>query len=174
MPRGEISQEAFAVIREAMAREKVAGLARIVLSSRERPFLVEPAGRGLRGITLRFAQDVRPEQDFFEGIPSMKLPAEMMKLAQHIIKRKLAEFDSAMLVDHYRATLVRILKKKQGKRVAPTPAAPSRENVISLMDALRRSIAAQEKPKKRLAARRASAKRRTRESARAARGISGA
>jgi DNA end-binding protein Ku len=35
-----IGQEAFAVIREAMSREKVVGLARVVLSSRERPMLV--------------------------------------------------------------------------------------------------------------------------------------
>ena len=39
VPRGEISQELFAVIRDAMSREGVAGLARVVLSSRERPLL---------------------------------------------------------------------------------------------------------------------------------------
>lgn len=170
-PRGDISQEAFAVIRDAMAREKVAGLARIVLASRERPFLVEPMGRGLRGITLRFAQDLRPEHEFFEGIPSIKLPDEMMKLARHIIRTKSGEFDAAMLEDRYRTELLRILRKKQGNRAASAPSAtPSRENVINLMDALRRSVAAQDKRKKAPATRRASAKRRTRESARAARG----
>jgi DNA end-binding protein Ku len=74
--RGEISQEAFAVIRDAMALEKAVGLARIILSSRERPFLVETIGSGLRGITLRFAQDVRPEHEFFEGHPSVQLPGK--------------------------------------------------------------------------------------------------
>jgi DNA end-binding protein Ku len=168
-PRGEISQETFAVIRDAMAREKVAGVARVVLSSRERPFLVEPMGRGLRGITLRFAQEVRPEQDFFEGIASIKLPAEMMKLAEHLIRTKAAKFDPAILEDHYRTALVRILKRRQGKRANPTPAAaPSRENVVNLMDALKRSIAAH--PKKSPATRRASAKRQPRKSTRAARG----
>jgi DNA end-binding protein Ku len=39
---------------------------------------------------------------------------------------------------------VRILRKKQAKRPAHAPAIkPSRENVVSLMDALQRSIAAQ-------------------------------
>jgi non-homologous end joining protein Ku len=74
----------------------------------------------------------------------MKLPAEMMKLAQHIIRTKSTEFDPSMLEDHYRAALVRILRKKQVKR--PThgpPVKPSQENVINLMDALRRSIAAE-------------------------------
>jgi non-homologous end joining protein Ku len=92
-PRGEVGQEAFAVIRDAMTREKVAGLARIILSSRERPFLVEPMGLGLWGVTLRFTQEVRPEEDYFGEIPLMKLPAQMMKLAQHIIRSKAATFD---------------------------------------------------------------------------------
>lgn len=171
VPRGDISQEAFAVIRDAMAREKVAGLARVILSSRERPILVEPMGRGLRGIALRFAQDVRPEQDYFEAIPSLKLPSEMMKLAQHIIRTRKVDFDPAMLEDHYRTALVRILRNKQSKRAAPAPAAvPSRQNVIDLRDALRRSIAAQDAPKKSRTGRRVSEKRRTREPKRKVRG----
>src|SRR3954454_13760059 len=144
VPREEIGQESFAVIRDAMSREGVIGLARVVLSSRERPFLVEPMGTGLRGVTLRFSNEVRSAEDYFREIPQMKLPAEMMKLAQHIIRTKSGEFDSSMLEDHYRSALVRILRKKQVKR--PThgpPVKPSQENVINLMDALRRSIAAE-------------------------------
>jgi DNA end-binding protein Ku len=45
----------------------------------------------------------------------MKLPAEMVKLAQHIIETKSAEFDPAMLEDHYRNALVRILRKNAGR-----------------------------------------------------------
>jgi hypothetical protein len=54
----------------------------VVLSSRERPFLVEPMGSGLRGVTLRFAHEVRGEADYFSDIPQMKLPTEMMKLTR--------------------------------------------------------------------------------------------
>ena len=79
----------------------------------------------------------------------IKLPAEMMKLAQHIIQSKAAEFDASMLEDQYRAALMRILQRKQAKRAAPAPAAaPSSENVINLMEALRRSMAAEDLPKK--------------------------
>jgi Ku protein len=148
IPREEISQESFAVIRDAMSREAVVGLARVVLSSRERPFLLEPTGRGLRGVTLRFAHEVRNESEYFSEIPEMKLPPEMMKLAQHIIQTKSADFDPAMLEDHYRSALARIMRKKQAKRPAQVPAVkPSRENVVNLMDALRRSVAA-ERPAK--------------------------
>jgi Ku protein len=148
LPREEISQESFAVIRDAMSREAVSGLARIVLSSRERPLLLEPMGRGLRGVTLRFTHEVRNESEYFSEIPKMKLPPEMMKLAQHIIRTKSADFDASMLEDHYRSALVRILRKKQAKHPAKIPPVkPSRENVVNLMDALRRSLAAERVPK---------------------------
>jgi DNA end-binding protein Ku len=144
VPREEIGQESFAVIRDAMSREGLIGLARIVLSSRERPFLVERMGAGLRGVTLRFSHEVRGAEDYFGAIPQIKLPAEMMKLAQHIIRSKAAEFHPSMLEDHYRRALLGILRKKQAKRTAHRPAVkPSQENVVNLMDALRRSIAAE-------------------------------
>jgi DNA end-binding protein Ku len=163
VPRDAIGQEAFAVIREAMRSNKVDGLARVVLSSRERPMLVAAMDNGLCGVTLRFAHEVRKQQEYFSTIPEMKLPAEMVKLAQHIIETKSAAFDPAMLEDHYRNALVRILRKKQAKMPAPlAPVAPSRENVINLMDALRRSIAAEPPAKKPAAASKAArAKRRS-------------
>ncbi len=96
-------------------------------------------------------------------IPEMKLPTEMVKLAQHIIQTKSGAFDPARLEDHYRSALVRILRKKQTKMPAPPePVAPSRENVINLMDALRRSIAVEPPGKKPAAASKAArAKRRS-------------
>jgi DNA end-binding protein Ku len=154
VPREEISQESFAVIRDGMRREGVIALARVVLSSRERHFLVEPMGQGLRGVTLRFAHEVREADDYFSEIPEMKLPAEMMKLAHHIIQTKSDKFDPSMLEDHYRSALVRILRKKQPKlRVHAGAVKPSRDNVVNLMDALQRSVAA-ERPAKSAARRR--------------------
>jgi DNA end-binding protein Ku len=163
VPRDAIGQEEFAVIRDAMSRENVAGLARVVLSSRERPMLVAVMGNGLFGVTLRFAHEVRKQDEYFSVIPEIKLPAEMVKLARHIIETKSAAFDPAILEDHYRNALVRILRKKQAKMPAPpAPVAPSRENVINLMDALRRSIAAEPSAKKPAAASKAArVKRRT-------------
>src|SRR3954467_5934589 len=93
---------------------------------------------------LRFSKEVRSSEHYFSEIPEMKLPPEMMKLAQHIIRTKSADFDPSMLEDHYRRALVGILRRKQAKRPAKSPPVkPSRENVVNLMDALRRSLAAE-------------------------------
>ena len=68
-PRNLVGQEAYAVIRDAMREQGLMGLGRVVLASRERPILVEPMGRGLRGTTLRFAHEIRSEEDYFRDIP---------------------------------------------------------------------------------------------------------
>ena len=142
VPREPVGQEPFAVIRDAMRSKKMVGLGRVILSSRERPILLEPMGNGLRAITLRFAHEIRSEADYFDEIPEMILPRETMKLAEHIIDTKSGDFDPAMLEDHYSATLVHILRKKQAKMPAAAgPVTPSRENVVDLMEALKRSIA---------------------------------
>lgn len=149
VPREPVGQEAFAVIRDAMRAKGVVGMARVVLSSRERPLLIEPMGNGLRGLTLRFAHEIRPEAEYFGDIPELVLPPEMVKLAEHIIGTKAEDFDPAILEDHYRNALVQMLREKQKQVPAQTgPVKPSAENVVSLMDALRRSLAAERAPAK--------------------------
>jgi Ku protein len=144
VPHGPVADEAFAVIREAMAGKQVAGLGHVILSSRERPIAIQPLGLGLQGMTLRYPYEVRSEAEYFEDIAPLKLPPEMLDLARHIVGTMQAEFDPAMLNDRERAAVVDLLKDKQHaagvsetRRTAPSP-----ENVINLMDALKRSLAA--------------------------------
>ena len=102
-------------------------------------------GNGLRGVTLRFNHEVRDAAEYFAEIPEMVLPDEMLRLAEHIIETKAADFDPAVLEDHYRNAMVHMLRQKQAHR-APShtgPVKPSRENVVSIMDALKRSLAAE-------------------------------
>ena len=87
-------------------------------------------------------------------IPDVKVEPDMLKLAQHILQSKTTDFDLSQFVDHYEEAVVAMLKKKQaGITVSRARATPRPQNVVNLMDALRRSIA-QEKvasapPKKR-------------------------
>ena len=137
----------FAVIRDVMSCEDVIGLARIVLSSRERPFLVEPMGAGLRGVTLRFSHEVRDARDYFsESANETSGRNDEPRAAHH--QDEVGGIRLSMLEDHYRRALVRILREKQAKYPAHVPAVkPSQENVFNLMDALRRSIAAEPRAK---------------------------
>jgi DNA end-binding protein Ku len=141
VPEDKVGQEAFAVIRDAMKRKNMVGLGRVVLSRRERIVMLESFEKGLMATTLRYAYEIRDAGPYFEDIPTIKLPGEMVELAGHILETKAGHFDPAEFQDRYETAVVEMLKQKQAgmppKKEAP--AAP-RPQVINLMEALRRSI----------------------------------
>lgn len=144
-PSDKVSQDAFAVIRDALAARKKAGLARIVLYRRERPVVIEPLGKGMVLTTLRYDSTVRQPATVFDEIEAVKTDKEMIDLAVHIIDKKPARFDPSNFVDKYDAALLELIRAKKAGRKAPKPkpvAKPS--NVVNLFDALKKSLAADE------------------------------
>jgi DNA end-binding protein Ku len=142
-PSDNVGEEAFAVIRDAMRGKGVVALGRIVLNKRERVIALEPLGKGILGTTLHYAYEVRKAEDYFDDIKDIKVEAEMLKLAEHILESKTADFDPAGFEDRYENALVEMLRTKQAGFKPPKgkekPAAPT--NVVNLMEALRKSIA---------------------------------
>jgi len=151
-PADKVSEEAFAVIREALATKKMAGLARIVLYRRERPVVIEPLGKGMLLTTLRYDNTVRKPETVFEEIKDVKIDEEMIDLATHIIDRKKTKFDPTKFEDHYENALLELIRaKKAGRKPPVVKAAPKPSNVVNLFDALKKSLAsegdAEEQPK---------------------------
>lgn len=141
-PADEVSEEAFAVIRDAMEDKKMAGLARIVLYRRERPVVIEPRDEGMLLTTLRYDKTVRQADDIFDGLKDVKLDKDMVDLAAGIIDRKKMKFDPSKFEDKYEDALMDLIEaKKKGKK--PPTAKPSSQpsNVVNLFDALKKSLA---------------------------------
>jgi DNA end-binding protein Ku len=144
-PDGQVGQDAFAVIRDTIGKMNMVALGRVVLTRREHVIALEPRGRGLLGMTLRYPYEVRDEQPYFEDIPELKLPKDMMDLAGHIVSNKSGHFDPSHFEDRYENALIDLLKKKQaGEKITPVRGAPP-PHVVNLMDALRASINADKK-----------------------------
>jgi DNA end-binding protein Ku len=142
-PTDQVGQEAFSVIRDAMREKKMVGLARVVLTRREHVVMLEPFDKGLLATTLRYPYELRESQEYFEDIPDLKMPAEMKKLAAHIVETKAGHFEPKGFVDHYEKALVELLKQKEaGKPVETVGEEQAAPRVINLMDALRASIKA--------------------------------
>jgi DNA end-binding protein Ku len=142
-PVDRVAQEAFAIIREAMRKKEVVGIARVVLQKRERIVMLEPLGKGMLGTTLHYAYQVRSEGAAFEDIADIELQKEMLDLAVHIIETKKAKFDVSRYEDRYENALIDLVKAKQGGREVRPVETPQPSNVINLMDALRRSVASE-------------------------------
>jgi DNA end-binding protein Ku len=141
-PADNVSEDAFAVIRDAMAAKKKAGLARIVLYRRERPVVIEPLGKGMVLTTLRYDNTVRQPDTVFDEIKAVKTDKEMIELAQHIIDKKQAKFDPSTFDDKYEDALLELIRaKKAGKKAPKVKAAAKPSNVVNLFDALKKSLA---------------------------------
>ena len=140
VPQDDVAQEAFAVIREAMKKEDLAGLARVVIYRREHLLLLRPRGKGLLATALRYKTEVRDEENYFDEIPSVKVAPDMLKLAVHILDSKKGHFEPAKFEDRYESALQELIKAKRAGKAPPSLAEPKPSNVINLMDALRRSV----------------------------------
>jgi len=142
-PDGELAAQTFRVIGEAMARKNKVGLGRVTISSRERPVLVEPRDNGLLMSTIRSSDEVRPAE--FGPQAKGEIDADMVAIAESIIERRSGAFDPADFRDRYQDALRELVAEKtKGQVVTPREVAEP-PKVINLMDALKRSLAQEEK-----------------------------
>ena len=140
VPGDDVGLEAFAVIRKAMEKENLVGLARVVLHRRERLLMLQPRGRGLLATALRYRNEVRDESDYLDDIPNTRVPGDMLDLAVHILKSKVGTFAPDTFEDRYETALKKLIAAKRAGKELPSAPEPKESNVIDLMEALRRSV----------------------------------
>jgi DNA end-binding protein Ku len=141
VPDGKVGHDAFAVIRETIRTMEKVAIGRVVLTNREHIIALEPLGKGLMGTLLRYPYEVRDEKNYFDDIQDMKVTKDMLDLAKHIVEQKSASFEPDNFEDHYEEALVELInKKRSGVPIAAKAAPKKNDNVISLMDALKRSL----------------------------------
>src|SRR5499433_691515 len=142
VPDGKVGHDAFAVIRETIKTMNKVAIGRVVLTNREHIIALEPLGKGLMGTLLRYPYEVRSENEYFDDVQDVKLTKDMLDLAKHIVEQKAGSFEPEQFEDHYETALIDLInKKRNGVKIAPKAAPKSSGNVISLMDALKKSLA---------------------------------
>jgi DNA end-binding protein Ku len=140
-PEDKVGQDAFAVIRDAMKKKKMVGIAREVMARRERIMMLEAFGKGIMGTTLHYPYGIRSDEAVFEEIPEMKLPDQTIGLADDIIDKMTGEFEPDKFEDRYEDAMIALIRSKQEGLPAPKEKPAARPaNVVNLMDALRRSV----------------------------------
>jgi DNA end-binding protein Ku len=144
-PGGEVGQQAFAVIREAIRKEGMVAIGKVVFTSREHIIALEARDKGMLGITLRYPYEVRKQDEYFADIKEEKVPKDMLDLALHIVNTKRADFDPEAFEDQYEDALKQLIEKKaKGEKIEPAKERPA-PRVVNLMDALRASVDAEKK-----------------------------
>jgi DNA end-binding protein Ku len=152
-PDDPVAIEAFSVIRDAMHETETVGISRLVMYRRERAVMLEPRGKGIILWTLRFGDEVRNPDEYFGSIDQENIDPRPMELVLKLIEEKRKPWSVNMTQDPVQDRLLEIisLKRKSVKRTTTTKATrPTQpDNVINIMDALRRSLASESKPAKR-------------------------
>ncbi|MFA5581530.1 MAG: Ku protein [Paracoccaceae bacterium] len=146
MPSDKMGEEAFAVIRDAMAGTGTVGISRLVMYRRERAVMLAPRGKGIVLWTLRYGDEVRDDDAYFDAIEAEKPAARLMTLMRKLIAERTEDWAPEMVDDPVQERLRDIIatRKKGAKRKAKAkPKAPEGDNVIDIMEALRRSLAAE-------------------------------
>ncbi|PDQ23020.1 Ku protein [Mesorhizobium sanjuanii] len=139
-PADGASLEAFAVIRDAMARKKVAARSCVVLYQRGREVLIQPLGKGMLLTELRTHDEMISAETVFKDLKARKVDPEMLEIAQLLIEKKPAKFDPSKFEDTYENALIAMIDAKRKGRKPPKPAPKPKTNVVNLADILRKSL----------------------------------
>jgi len=146
VPDAEISEEAFIVIRQAMANKKVVGIARLVIGGRERAVMLQPWDEGIILWTLRFGGEVRDENEYWEEVDDKSIDKKMLTMVEKLIQDRTTAWADTMVADPVQDRLLDIIKSKKSHKSAPKKAEAEADddtkpsNVIDLMAALKKSL----------------------------------
>jgi DNA end-binding protein Ku len=147
VPDGKVGHDAFAVIRETIRSMDKVAIGRVVLTSREHVIGSEPLEKGLMGTLLRYPYEIRDEKEYFDEIQDVKVTKDMLDLAKHIVNQRAADFDPKKFEDHYEEALTEPINAKRNGKTIAAKSRPRGDNVVDLMEALKRSVSNEPAPK---------------------------
>ena len=146
VPSDELAEDAYRVVRDALRQTKKAGLGQLTMRGKEYLCAIRPCGDGLLMETLHYQNEIREAEPMFSGIEDEAPDKELLEVATQLIDKKTAPFDAAAFEDHYAAALRDLIDRKMKSKKTPRAKTsqdderPEGENVVDLMDALKKSL----------------------------------
>jgi DNA end-binding protein Ku len=141
------AEKVYALLREAMSRAALVGVARIVMHNKEHLAALLPAGPALMLGTLRWANEIRPASQL--NLPASgegKLKDAELKMAGELIRKMAGDWKPEQFADRFSDAIRKLVARKaaagEAKAVEPLEEAPAEpSNVIDLSELLRNSLA---------------------------------
>jgi len=140
--------KAYSLLFHAMKDSNKAGVAKVVMRTKQYLCAVRPFGKVLALSTMLYADEINP-QSKLEGVPKegTKPSERELKMAEQLIESLAAKFQPEKYKDEYREKVLALVRQKaEGKRIKAPPAERGPAKVVNLMDALKASLATAKKP----------------------------
>jgi DNA end-binding protein Ku len=138
-PGEESAGTAFAVVRDGLAKKKVAAVVQTVLFRRVRSLMIRAVDNALLAHTLEYDHEVRDAGAALDDVAAPRLDKEMLGLAEHIIRGKRGKFDPSKFEDRYDQALAELVKAKIAGKPLPVAEEPEPTGRGDLLEALRAS-----------------------------------
>jgi len=137
-------EKPYLILRDAMKQTGRVAVAKVAIRQKEYLCLVRLVGEALALETMFYPDEVRSTQDL--GIQavqsSIQIRPEESQMAVQLVENLTAPFTPDKYQDTYREELLKVIRAKvEGEEVVETEPVPERENVIDLMEKLRKSVA---------------------------------
>jgi DNA end-binding protein Ku len=139
-------RHAYGLLREALRESGKVGIAKVVIRSKEHLAALKPNGDALVLELMHFADEI-VDQSTLE-FPAQETPPESeMKVAKMLIDTMTEPFDATKFHDNYREEVHAMIDARAAGKTIPEVAAkaPSKSNVVNLMDVLQKSLEASKK-----------------------------
>jgi DNA end-binding protein Ku len=146
LPDGEVAEEGYRVLRDALWSKRKVGVGQLTLRGRENLVALFPIGdgQGLVLDTLRYESELKNADDIFSSLGRERPREDMVQMAEDLIERRSEPFDAAKFRNHYAEALRDLVKAKlgRGETVPVEEQAEPGAKVLDFMEALKRSVAA--------------------------------
>ncbi|HVZ43224.1 MAG TPA: Ku protein [Ramlibacter sp.] len=147
-PAGKGGQKPFALLRETLKRTGKAGVARVVISTKQHLAALVPQGDGMVLNLLRWVEEVRDTAGLPWPADDVKVGAAELRMAEQLVQAMAGEWQPDLFHDEFREKLMELVEQKAregglhavkalaGEEVAGEAGA----QVIDLTELLRRSL----------------------------------
>ena len=141
-PRGDGADRSYELLHKAMADTNRAGIATLVMRSKEYLVAVRPQAEVLALETMYFADEIRDpvEATGYEPSGQPARPREVT-IARQLIESMTTDWEPARYVDTYRERVEELIESRRtGETIETAAPAPQPSKVVDLTETLRRSV----------------------------------
>jgi DNA end-binding protein Ku len=145
---------AYTLLRDALAKAKKVGIAKVVLKTREHLAAVKPVGKALVLELMHFADELADPKQL--GLPNVETGKKELDMAQSLVEAMTDKWDPSKYHDEYAEALMKVIEEKVaagGKELPPVKrGAPPSTKVVDIVAMLQQSLnqAKKAEPKKKL------------------------
>ena len=156
VPDGDDADEGYTVIRDALKQTRKVAIGQLIMHGRGHLVGIKSHGKGLMLSILRYGNEVREAEPYFERLTTKQPDTEAVALARELIERMSGRFEPEKMPDQYARAVNELVKAKVENRAPEVVIAPDGKpasQVINIMDALKQSMQKQGQAKVRDAVR---------------------